>query len=280
VYVQASSYSELLVQVCSVFNSAASAASSASAAVAARPPLLASNFTLYYVPAGFDPCAPFSVWFDHRQKVSSEDELTRYLCSFPSHARHPLLLWQPVIAADDSSSAAASAAASSSALSKKVPSPSKEKDPPVLVALSSPLASPPSLGSPSVKSGSSGRSSTDQKPFAEAVYKRDGNRCVVADCGTSPVQAAHIVPVKEDRSKEDMKKAELLSLYEPLNGISLCVTCHDYFDAGVSNTIAQCLESTLPCRAHAHVSHLLLFLFLRAALVHQSGGPAQCAVCG
>lgn len=234
VYVQVSSYDELLAQVCLVFP-----ASSAAPDTPAQP-LLACNFTLYFVPPGFDACAPFSSWFHVRQKVGSESEWTRYLCSFPALARHPLLLWQRRAAADDACGAAASAAVGSSA---KVPSPTKDEAPVQLPSASSTaIASPPSLGSPSVQSGSSGRSSTDQKPFAEAVYRRDGHKCVVADCATSPVQAAHIVPVREERSAEAMQAAELLSLYEPQNGISLCVSCHDYLDAGVSDAVDRTAE--------------------------------------
>ena len=254
VYLCVASYSELLAQVCSVFPIAAAAlaAASSASAVAAPPPLLPSNFTLYYIPAGISPDTHLSVWFRVKQKVTSEGQLSHYLCSFPSHARNPLLLWQPRAANDAATAAAAGAAVTatpSSAVacssSVKVPSPSKDEAP-VLAALLP--SGPPSLGSPSsVKSGSS-RSSTDQKPFAEAVYTRDGGRCVVADCGVSPVQAAHIVPVAEARSAEGKKAAQLLSLYEPINGISLCVSCHDYLDAGVSRALASALDCALLAR--------------------------------
>ena len=236
VYLRVASYSELVAQVCSVFPTAAAAhtsASSASSITSPQHPMLPSSFTLYYIPAGLPPDTHLSVWFREKKKVDSEAHLRLYLDSFPPKARNPLLLWQPHVVQNptDAAAAAAPSLAVASSSSVQVPSPTKDEVP-VLVVL--PQSGPPSLGSPSsVKSGSS-RSSTDQKPFAEGVYKRDDQRCVVADCGVSPVQAAHIVPVAEARSPADKKKAKLLSLYEHINGISLCVTCHDYFDAGVS----------------------------------------------
>lgn len=202
VHLPVSSYSELVTKVCHAFTTSA------------------STFTLYYAPAWCNPHDPFSVWFMDKQKVSSQDDLAYYLGSFPdARARHPLLLWQPPHDAPSSGGA-------------KVPSPTKDEAPRL-------ASSSPQRASPSIQSGSSGRSSTQQQSFAEPVYKRDGYRCVVAACAQQPVQAAHIVPVSEPRTKVGLEMSELLDLYQTINGISLCVTCHDYFDAGVSGTVKQ-----------------------------------------
>jgi hypothetical protein len=55
--------------------------------------------------------------------------------------------------------------------------------------------------------------------------------CVV--CAAAQVEAAHVVPVKDDRTAAGKAAAQLLSLYDLRNGITLCTHCHDYFDAGL-----------------------------------------------
>ena len=40
------------------------------------------------------------------------------------------------------------------------------------------------------------------------------------------MEAAHIVPVKDDRTAAGKAAAQLLSLYDLRNGITLCTHCH------------------------------------------------------
>jgi hypothetical protein len=188
--------------------------STTTTAIAPRQTLLPSNFTLYYIPASISPDAQLSVWFRVKQKVSSETELQRYLCSFPAHARHPLLLWQPRVASASSST--------------KVPSPTKDEAPV--------LASDQDAGSTgSSRSSASSRESAVQAVFANAVRIRDGAQCIVCrdpTVNSVELQAAHIVPVSGDRANQ-WQAAGLSSVYDTRNGLVLCVSCHFFFDRGL-----------------------------------------------
>ena len=110
--------------------------------------------------------------------------------------------------------------------------PLKERIPPCALpsALSPPVVANAASFSPSVSSGSSG-SSAQQMDFAKAVRYRDDDLCVV--CEAPDVDAAHIVPVKSERTAAGLVTANLLTLYDPRFGLTLCTLCHDTFEAGL-----------------------------------------------
>ena len=175
-------------------------------------------FKLYYFPRGVVN------WWSNRIKVDNDVSFDDYLSDYSSRAlyQRPLLLvWSPPVDCVEPMHQTLIA-------SDHQHSPLKDSLPPAPPLF--PGDATVSVSSPSLHSGSS-RSSTDQKPFAEAVYRRDGKLCVVCDAGQ--VEAAHIVPVKDERTSAGMEQAQLLTLYEPQNGLTLCTTCHDYFDAGL-----------------------------------------------
>ena len=103
----APSYQQLETQLCDVWAGAIDAAAAAASTDAddssdsvpfvPAPPLHPSSFTLYYVPAAVREDAPFIDWYRlrHTSKVETDEQLQLYLCSFPTQARRPLLLWQP-----------------------------------------------------------------------------------------------------------------------------------------------------------------------------------------
>jgi len=197
---------------------AAEASASAAAALPATQPV----WMLYYFPHGQ------TNWWRDRVKVDDEDSFADYVGVYANRLlqeRPMLLVWMPPMDCTEDSHHADGAA--------KDPcdhSPLKNSAAPAEPLI--PLPPPSVASSSSVRSGSS-RSSTDQRAFAEAVYTRDGKQCVVSACEAKQVEAAHIVPVGEARSAEGKAAAGLLMLYEPRNGLCLCTTCHDYFDAGL-----------------------------------------------
>jgi hypothetical protein len=186
-------------------------------AAAASNHSLSPSFTLYYL---LDP----SRWWDSRVKVEDDDSF-ELLVSRPSYLRPTLLIWRAP--ADCSLVEHQQLHAS-----EHHHSPLKEGPPPqqhLSLALLTP-GSAAALASPA-KSSTSSRSSAQQADFADAVRHRDDDKCVV--CGAEQVEAAHVVPVKDDRTAAGKASAQLLSLYDPRNGLTLCTHCHDYFDAGL-----------------------------------------------
>jgi 5-methylcytosine-specific restriction endonuclease McrA len=234
VYVSVSTYSDLEAQLCRLWGSAVSIASStasSSTSPAHLPTLDPSAFTLYYVPPGYAANAPFSDWFHVRQKVGNDGELQRYLFSFPAHARHTLLLWQPCITADPAASCSAAAAATPAKVS-----PTKDQAP-VVSLLSSPGAGSDagSTASPRSRSSAGSRDSSVQADFASGVRMRDGAQCIVCNdpnVFSVELQAAHVVPLKGDRS-DQWQAAGLSSPNDTRNGLVLCVSCHFFFDEGL-----------------------------------------------
>jgi hypothetical protein len=188
--------------------------SAAAATAAAAPPL----FTLYYI---LDP----SKWWTTRIKIDDEDEFKNYVQSQRNyHLRPVILVW-------NSPSNCAIVEHADLAIGDHQHSPLKDGTPPQQLDALLPMAyfSSASVISPS-KSGSS-RSSAQQADFSDAVRHRDDDCCVV--CKAVQVEAAHVVPVKEARTVTGKEQAQLLSLYDPRNGLTLCTHCHDYFDAGL-----------------------------------------------
>jgi hypothetical protein len=231
-YLSVCSYSDLETQLCRLWGTAG-APSSAAASSSAPPPLVPSSFTLYYVPPGYAANAPFSHWFHARLKVTNEAELQSYLFSFPPHARHTLLLWQPSAAADPAVLCSAAAAAAAPA---KV-SPTKDQAPVMSALLSSPSAGSDagSTATPRSRSSADSRDSSVQADFANGVRMRDGAQCIVCNDPTMfsvELEAAHVVPLKGARS-DQWQAAGLSSPNDTRNGLVLCVTCHFFFDKGL-----------------------------------------------
>lgn len=123
---------------------------------------------LYYFPRGS------ATWWRDRVKVDDEETFADYLAVYRSRMlqeRPMLLLWMPPA---DCTQASHHASDSTTNMIPCDHSPLKESAPPADPLIPQPA---PSVSSPSVRSGSS-RSSTDQKPFAEGVYRRDNKLCV------------------------------------------------------------------------------------------------------
>ena len=212
---------------------AAAASSATSSQAISISTAVPRRLVLYYFPRGS------STWWHDRVKVDDEDTFADYVAVYgnrPLLERPILLLWVPPTDCTEVLHHTAATAPCDH-------SPLKDSLPPAQPFISLQPAVFPS--SPSVCSGSS--CSSIDHTFAEEVYTRDGKRCVVADCEANQVEAAHIVPVGEARSPEGKAAAGLFNLYETINGICLCTTCHDYFDAGVSvdmiNIPSMCLLS-------------------------------------
>jgi len=190
---------------------------SLSASASSHHSLPSSPFTLYYL---LDPVR----WWESRVKVWDEDSFELFV-SRPPYLRPTLLIWrtpadcslvehQQLHASDHHHSPLKESPPPQQLLSLTLPTP----------VIAAGLASP-------AKSSTSSRSSAQQADFADAVRHRDDDVCVV--CGAEQVEAAHVVPVKDERTAVGKAAAQLLSLYDPRNGLTLCTHCHDYFDAGL-----------------------------------------------
>jgi hypothetical protein len=175
-------------------------------------------FTLYYL---LDRVR----WWESRVKVEDEDSFEVFV-SRPPYLRPTLLVWRTPADCNLVEHQQLHA-------SHHHHSPLKDGAPPQ--QLDSLLTLLPSGGAGGLtspaKSSASSRSSAQQADFADAVRQRDDDRCVV--CAAEQVEAAHVVPVKDDRTAASKAAAQLLSLYDLRNGLTLCTHCHDYFDAGL-----------------------------------------------
>jgi len=176
-------------------------------------------FVLYYL-------TDSERWWESRVKVDNEASFEVYV-SRPLYIRPMLLLWFP-----PHDCHAPTCAAQQLPAEHHRHSPLKDAAPVALPSLVPyPTAASSIIPSPTKSSGSgSSRSSAQQTDFAEAVRRRDDDCCVV--CAAQQVEAAHVVPVKDDRTAAGFEQSGLLSLYDPRNGITLCTLCHDFFDAG------------------------------------------------
>ena len=191
-----------------------SVSSSSSTAI---PSLASPQFTLYYL-------LDRTRWWESRVKVDDEDSFEEFV-SRPPYLRPTLLVWRTPADCNLAEHQQLHA-------SQHHHSPLKDGAPPQHLDS---LTLPPSGVAGSVlsptKSIASSRSSAQQADFSDAVRARDDDKCVV--CTAEQVEAAHVVPVKDNRTAAGKAAAQLLTLYDPRNGLTLCTHCHDYFDAGL-----------------------------------------------
>jgi hypothetical protein len=172
-------------------------------------------FTLLYL---LDPAQWWSR--DFRVKVDDEDEFENYVHSNANyHLRPKLLVWNSPVDCGLPEHQQWTA-------DQHHHSPLKGgTEPQYLQSLYLPGGGGGAVAAASpTKSSASSRSSAQQTDFADAVRQRDDDTCVV--CTAEQVEAAHVVPVKDDRTAAGKVAAQLLTLYDPRNGITLCTLCH------------------------------------------------------
>lgn len=92
-----------------------------------------------------------------------------------------------------------------------------------------------SVTSESGSESDSGSCDTSQQDgFDNAVRVRDGWRCVVDATHPYPcLRATAVVPLHSRRSAPGRAAAGLFRLYDTVNGITLCFSCQDDFEAGL-----------------------------------------------
>jgi hypothetical protein len=132
--------------------------------------------------------------FHKRIRLDSDDTLADYLQL--ARPRPPLLLYEPDAALGDS-----------------------------------PNANPGDDRSVGTARSNDSRGSA-QTRWADSVRSMCNNVCVA--CGQADAKlldAAHLVPVSGFFS-DKLRDADLLSCYDPRNGVLLCRSCHSYFDLG------------------------------------------------